>query len=30
VAALEEQITARPDAKGLYIKLADLHQHAGQ
>jgi len=30
VAALEEQITARPDAKGLYIKLADLHQHVGQ
>jgi hypothetical protein len=30
VAALEQQIAARPDAKGLYIKLADLHQHAGQ
>jgi sugar lactone lactonase YvrE len=30
VAALEQQITARPDAKGLYIKLADLHQQAGQ
>jgi hypothetical protein len=29
-AALEEQINARPDARGLYIKLADLHQHAGQ
>jgi hypothetical protein len=29
-AALEEQIAARPDAKGLYIKLADLYQHAGQ
>ena len=28
--ALEEQIAARPDAKGLYIKLADLYQHAGQ
>jgi hypothetical protein len=28
--ALEQQIAARPDAKGLYIKLADLHQHAGQ
>jgi hypothetical protein len=30
VAALEQQITARPEAKGLYIKLADLFQHAGQ
>ena len=30
VAALEQQITARPEAKGLYIKLADLYQHAGQ
>jgi hypothetical protein len=30
VAALEEQITARPNAKALYIKLADIHQHAGQ
>ncbi len=30
VAALEQQITARPDAKALYIKVADLHQHAGQ
>jgi hypothetical protein len=30
VAALELQITARPEAKGLYIKLADLYQHAGQ
>ena len=29
-AALEQQIAARPDAKGLYIKLADLHQHAGR
>jgi hypothetical protein len=29
-AALEQQITARPEAKGLYIKLADLYQHAGQ
>jgi len=29
-AALELQITARPEAKGLYIKLADLYQHAGQ
>ena len=29
-AALEEQIAAKPDAKGLYIKLADLYQHAGQ
>jgi len=29
-AALELQITARPDAKGLYIKLADLYQRAGQ
>ena len=28
-ATLEEQITARPTAKGLYIKLADLYQHAG-
>jgi hypothetical protein len=28
--ALEQQIAARPDAKGLYIKLADLHQRAGQ
>jgi hypothetical protein len=27
--ALEQQIAARPDAKGLYIKLADLYQHAG-
>jgi hypothetical protein len=30
VAALEEQIAAKPDAKALYVKLADLHQHAGQ
>lgn len=30
VAALEQQITAKPDAKALYIKLADIHQHAGQ
>ena len=30
VAALEQQITARPDAKALYIKLADIHQRAGQ
>jgi Tol biopolymer transport system component len=30
VAALEAQITARPEAKGVYIKLADLYQHAGQ
>ena len=30
VADLELQITARPEAKGLYIKLADLYQHAGQ
>jgi Tol biopolymer transport system component len=29
VAALEQQITARPDAKALYIKVADLHQRAG-
>jgi hypothetical protein len=29
-AALEEQITAKPEAKGLYVKLADLYQHAGQ
>ena len=29
-AALEEQIAARPDAKGLYVKLADLYQHTGQ
>jgi hypothetical protein len=28
--ALEEQIAARPDAKGLYVKLADLYQRAGQ
>jgi len=28
-AALEEQITAKPGAKALYIKLADLYQHAG-
>src|SRR5574341_2201834 len=28
--ALEAQITARPEAKGLYLKLADLYQHAGQ
>jgi RNA polymerase subunit RPABC4/transcription elongation factor Spt4 len=28
--ALERQIAARPDAKGLYIKLADLHQRAGR
>jgi dipeptidyl aminopeptidase/acylaminoacyl peptidase len=28
--ALEQQIAARPDAKGLYVKLADLYQHAGQ
>jgi dipeptidyl aminopeptidase/acylaminoacyl peptidase len=28
--ALEQQIAARPDAKGLYIKLADLYQNAGQ
>jgi hypothetical protein len=30
VAALEEQIAAKPDAKALYVKLADLYQHAGQ
>jgi hypothetical protein len=30
VAALQQQITARPQAKALYIKLADLYQHAGQ
>ena len=29
-AELERQIAARPDAKGLYIKLADLHQQTGQ
>jgi len=28
VAALEQQITARPNAKALYIKLADIHQQA--
>ena len=28
--ALEEQITTRPDARGLYIKLADLYQNAGR
>ncbi|HSD27965.1 MAG TPA: hypothetical protein VLL75_11730 [Vicinamibacteria bacterium] len=28
--SLEEQIAARPQAKALYLKLADLHQHAGQ
>jgi dipeptidyl aminopeptidase/acylaminoacyl peptidase len=30
VVALEQQIAARPDARGLYIKLADLHQQAGR
>jgi len=30
VAALEQQITARPNAKALYIKLADIHQQAGR
>jgi Tol biopolymer transport system component len=30
VATLEEQIAARPEAKALYLKLAELHQHAGQ
>jgi hypothetical protein len=30
VAALEEQIAAKPAAKALYLKLADLYQHAGQ
>ncbi len=29
VAALEEQIGAKPEAKALYLKLADLYQHAG-
>jgi hypothetical protein len=29
VAALEQQIVAKPDAKALYIKLADLHHQAG-
>jgi Tol biopolymer transport system component len=28
-AALEEQIGAKPEAKALYIRLADLYQHAG-
>ncbi len=28
VAALEEQIAARPDAKGLYFEVADLHERA--
>jgi hypothetical protein len=28
--ALEEQIAARPEARGLYVKLADLLQNAGQ
>jgi Tol biopolymer transport system component len=27
--ALEEQIGAKPEAKALYLKLADLYQHAG-
>jgi Tol biopolymer transport system component len=30
VATLEEQVKARPGAKALYLKLADLQQHAGQ
>jgi WD40-like Beta Propeller Repeat len=30
VKALEEQIATRPQAKALYLKLADLLQHAGQ
>jgi hypothetical protein len=30
VAALEQLIAAKPDAKALYIKLADLHHQAGQ
>jgi Tol biopolymer transport system component len=30
VAALEQQIAARPEAKALYLKLADILQHAGQ
>jgi len=29
-ADLEQQITARPEAKGLYVKLADLYHLAGQ
>jgi Tol biopolymer transport system component len=28
--ALEEQIAAHPQAKGLYVKLADLYQQAGK